>query len=147
MEISHRIYSLDVFRGLTIAAMILVNNAGSYDHVYPQLLHAAWHGWTVTDWIFPFFLFIMGISLVFSFQNRQKKGQSRRQLIWHILRRSAILFALGLFINGFPFGLIPGSGFALETWRIPGILQRISLCYLFSGLIFLYNNWRSRWYW
>ncbi|HAE87825.1 TPA: DUF5009 domain-containing protein [Candidatus Marinimicrobia bacterium] len=147
MEISNRIYSLDVFRGLTIAAMILVNNAGSYDYVYPQLLHAEWHGWTVTDWIFPFFLFIMGISLVFSFQNRQKKGQTRRQLIWHIFRRSAILFALGLFINGFPFGLIPGSGFSLETWRIPGVLQRISLCYLFSGLIFLYSGWQHRWYW
>ena len=147
VKIQQRVYSLDVFRGATIAAMILVNNAGSYDHVYPQLLHAAWHGWTVTDWIFPFFLFIMGISLVFSFQNRQKKGQSRRQLIWHILRRSAILFALGLFINAFPFGLIPGSGFALETWRIPGVLQRISLCYLFSGLVFLYSNWRHRWYW
>lgn len=147
MEMSHRIYSLDVFRGATIMAMILVNNAGSYDNAYPPLLHAAWHGWTFTDWIFPFFLFIMGISLVFSYENRRSKGQTQHQLIMHTLKRSALLFALGLFINGFPFGLIPGSEFSLGIWRIPGVLQRISLCYLSAGLIFLYSSLRYRWFW
>jgi len=147
MDISKRIYSLDVFRGATIAAMILVNNAGSYDHTYPQLLHAEWHGWTFTDWIFPFFLFMVGVSMVFSFQSRLKRNQTREQLLLHSLRRSAILVAIGLFINGFPFGLIPGSEFSFATWRIPGILQRIGLCYLFTSLVFLYAKPRTQWLW
>lgn len=147
MEISKRIYSLDVFRGATIAAMILVNNAGSYDHVYAQLLHADWHGWTFTDWIFPFFLFMVGVSMVFSFQSRLGHGHTRKQLLQHALRRTVILFVIGLFINGFPFGLIPGSQFLFSTWRIPGILQRIGVCYFFSSLIFLYTKPHRRWFW
>lgn len=137
---SKRLVSLDVFRGATIAAMILVNNPGSHEHVYAQLQHAAWHGWTFTDWIFPFFLFMVGISMVLSFQNRLRQETSRRQLLKHVLHRSAILFAIGLFINGFPFGLIPGHEFSFSTWRIMGILQRIGLAYLFAGLIFLYTG-------
>jgi len=137
---SKRLVSLDVFRGATIAAMILVNNPGSHEHVYAQLMHAAWHGWTVTDWIFPFFLFMVGISMVLSFQKRLQHGASRRQLLKHVLRRSAILFMIGLFINGFPFGLVPGHQFSFSSWRIMGILQRIGLAYLFASLIYLYNT-------
>lgn len=137
---SKRLLSLDVFRGATIAAMILVNNPGSPEHVYAQLQHAEWHGWTVTDWIFPFFLFMVGISMVLSFQKRLRQGASKRQLLIHVVRRSTILFAIGLFINGFPFGLVPGHEFSFSTWRIMGILQRIGLAYLFAGLIYLYSR-------
>lgn len=142
MDVSQRFVSLDVFRGATIAAMILVNNPGSWDHVYSQLRHAEWHGWTFTDWIFPFFLFIMGVAMTFSFPRRIQQGQSRGRLLLHALRRSIILFLLGLFINGFPFGLITGHEFSLTSWRIPGVLQRIAMCYLAASLIFLYSNTR-----
>jgi len=147
METSNRFISLDVFRGATIAAMILVNNPGSWDYVYPQLRHAEWHGWTFTDWIFPFFLFIMGVAIAFSFPKRIQKGQSKGQLLFHALRRSLILFFLGLLINGFPFGLIPGHEFSLATWRIPGILQRIALCYLAVSFIFLFSDKRQMVIW
>mgnify|MGYP001156625921 FL=1 len=147
MEHSKRIYSLDVFRGATIAAMILVNNAGSYDYVYPQLLHAEWHGWTFTDWIFPFFLFMVGMSMVFSFESRLKHGDTRKQILKHSLKRSLILFGLGLFINGFPFGLIPGSQFSIATWRILGVLQRIGICYFFTSLIYLNIKPERQWLW
>ncbi|HPN75084.1 MAG TPA: heparan-alpha-glucosaminide N-acetyltransferase domain-containing protein, partial [Candidatus Marinimicrobia bacterium] len=147
MEHSKRIYSLDVFRGATIAAMILVNNAGSYDYVYPQLLHAEWHGWTFTDWIFPFFLFMVGMSMVFSFESRLKRGDTHQQILRHSLKRLLILFALGLFINGFPFGLIPGSQFSIATWRILGVLQRIGICYFFTSLIYLNVKPKGQWLW
>ena len=147
MDVSKRFVSLDVFRGATIAAMILVNNPGSWDHVYSQLRHAEWHGWTFTDWIFPFFLFIMGVAMAFSFPKRLQKGQSNSQLLMHALRRSLILFALGLFINGFPFGVIPGHEFSLNTWRIPGVLQRIAICYLVVSYLFLYSDNRRMVLW
>ncbi len=139
MDVSQRLVSLDVFRGATIAAMILVNNPGSWDHVYSQLRHAEWHGWTFTDWIFPFFLFIMGVAMTFSFHRRIQQGHSRSRLLIHALKRSVILFLLGLFINGFPFGLISGHEFSLASWRIPGVLQRIAACYLAVSFIFLYS--------
>jgi predicted acyltransferase len=125
-----RIVSLDVFRGLTIAGMILVNNPGSWSRVYWPLEHAPWHGWTPTDLIFPFFLFIVGVAMTFSFASRAERGVTRASLAGHVLRRSAIIFALGLFLNGFPY-------FRLATLRIPGVLQRIAVCYLFAGLIVL----------
>jgi predicted acyltransferase len=109
-----RLISLDVFRGLTMAAMVIVNNPGTWDHVYWPLLHAEWHGWTPTDLIFPFFLFIVGISITLS----------RRSESWgRIIRRAAIIFALGLFLTGYPH-------FDVSSWRIPGVLQRIAVCYL-----------------
>src|ERR1700674_5872855 len=97
-----RVVSLDVFRGLTIAAMILVNDPGSWEHIYPPLEHAQWNGWTPTDLIFPFFVFIAGISITLSFASRAARGMTRTALAWHILRRSALIFAIGLFLNGFP---------------------------------------------
>jgi predicted acyltransferase len=128
--------SLDVFRGATIAAMILVNDPGSWSHIYPPLEHAEWNGWTPTDLIFPFFLFIVGVSLTLSFASRLARGVSRRALVMHVLRRSAVIFALGLFLNGFP-------NFDLATLRIMGVLQRIAICYLVAGLLYLFTFQRQ----
>jgi predicted acyltransferase len=125
-----RMVSLDVFRGATIAAMILVNDPGSWSHIYPPLEHAEWNGWTPTDLIFPFFLFIVGVSLTLSFASRIARGITRQALVIHVLRRSALIFAIGLFLNGFP-------GFDLSSIRIMGVLQRIALCYLVAGLLYL----------
>jgi predicted acyltransferase len=125
-----RMVSLDVFRGATIAAMILVNDPGSWSHIYPPLEHAEWNGWTPTDLIFPFFLFIVGVSLTLSFASRIARGLARRALVIHVFRRSALIFAIGLFLNGFP-------GFDLGSIRIMGVLQRIALCYLVAGLLYL----------
>ena len=125
-----RIVSLDVFRGITIAAMILVNNPGSWSHVYAPLEHAEWNGWTPTDLIFPFFLFIAGVSMVLSFASRAARGITRGSLATHIARRSVLIFAIGLFLNGFPY-------FDFHTIRIMGVLQRIALSYLAAGLLYL----------
>ena len=111
--------------------MILVNDPGSWSHIYPPLEHAQWNGWTPTDLIFPFFLFIAGISMTLSFAARLQRGQSPRQLSWHVLRRSTLIFAIGLFLNGFP-------DFDLHTIRIPGVLQRIAVCYLIAGCLYLW---------
>ena len=124
--------SLDVFRGATIAAMILVNDPGSWGHIYPPLEHAEWNGWTPTDLIFPFFLFIVGVSLILSFAARIARGISRRKLALHIVRRSALIFFIGLFLNGFP-------DFDFSSIRIMGVLQRIALCYLVAGLLYLFT--------
>jgi predicted acyltransferase len=122
--------SLDVFRGATIAAMILVNDPGSWSHIYPPLEHAEWNGWTPTDLIFPFFLFIVGVSMTLSFASRIAQGLSRGALAIHVVRRSALIFTIGLFLNGFPV-------FDFSTIRIMGVLQRIALCYLVAGLLYL----------
>lgn len=141
---SERLISLDAFRGFTIAGMILVNNPGSWEHIYPQLEHAQWNGWTFTDWIFPFFLWIVGVAMTFSFANRSSKGDSKEKLLLNVLRRSAIIFLLGLFLAGFPFGLLWQHNFSFSTIRIPGVLQRIAICYLVSSLIYLYTTSRGR---
>lgn len=132
-----RLASLDVFRGLTIAGMILVNNPGTWSAIYPPLQHAEWHGWTPTDLIFPFFIFIVGVAMTFSFANRKARGDTDAQLMVQVFRRSLIIFGLGLFLNGLPF-------FNLSTIRIPGVLQRIAVCYFFSGLIFLKTRLRGQ---
>ena len=122
--------SLDVFRGITIAAMILVNDPGSWNHVYPPLEHAEWNGWTPTDLIFPFFLFIVGVSMTLSFASRIARGLTRGSLAIHVVRRGVLIFAIGVFLNGLPF-------FDFPTIRIMGVLQRIALCYLAAGLLYL----------
>lgn len=132
-----RLASLDVFRGATIAAMILVNNPGSGADSYAPLRHAEWHGWTPTDLIFPFFLWIAGVAMTLSFAARVERGQSRQALMLHTLRRAAIIFALGLLLNGFP-------NYDLATLRIPGVLQRIAVCYAAAGLIYLYTTMRGQ---
>jgi predicted acyltransferase len=125
-----RMVSLDVFRGITIAGMILVNNPGSWAHVYGPLRHAEWHGWTPTDLIFPFFLFIVGVAITLSLEGRIGRGEDQLKIVLKILRRTIILFALGLFLNAFP-------DFEMSTLRIPGVLQRIAICYFFASLIFM----------
>jgi predicted acyltransferase len=123
-----RLGSLDVFRGLTIAGMILVNNPGSWSAVYPPLRHAEWHGWTPTDLVFPFFLLIVGVAIPFSLGKRRESGSGWFGLVMKIVRRSLVIFAIGLALNGFP-------KYDWETIRIPGVLQRIAICYLVASLI------------
>lgn len=120
---SSRLISLDAFRGITIAMMILVNNPGTWSAVYPQLRHATWNGWTITDFIFPFFLFIVGVSIVFAFSKRLESGRPKRVLYLKILRRTLILFGLGLFLNG--FSCIPQTIF--RVWGGLFILSLIIL--------------------
>ena len=127
-----RLVSLDVFRGATIAGMFVVNTPGSWEHVYPPLLHAEWNGWTYTDTIFPFFLFIVGVSMAFSFSRRLSEGADRGKLALHTLRRGAIIFGLGLGLNTLSFFL-----FHRAQVRIPGVLQRIGVCFFFAALIYL----------
>jgi predicted acyltransferase len=134
---STRLTSLDLFRGATIAAMILVNNPGN-DHAYWPLEHAEWNGWTPTDLIFPFFLFIVGVSLVFSFESRLRKGDSRTALVLHAFRRAVIIFAIGLALNCL-VDLLLSRGV-----RIPGVLQRIGICYFAASLLYLYARPRTR---
>jgi predicted acyltransferase len=125
-----RVVSLDVFRGITIAAMILVNDPGTWGSIYSPLEHADWNGWTPTDLIFPFFLFIAGVSMTLSFASRTVSGATHGGLAWHVVRRAAVIFAIGLFLNGFP-------QFDFHTIRIMGVLQRIAVCYLAAGLLYL----------
>ncbi|HEX8115747.1 MAG TPA: DUF5009 domain-containing protein [Pyrinomonadaceae bacterium] len=134
-----RLRSLDVFRGMTVAGMILVNNPGSWGAIYSPLEHAEWHGWTPTDLVFPFFLFIVGVSITLALSRRAESAGSKRDLYWKILRRSLIIFGLGLFLAGFP-------SFDLSTIRIPGVLARIAVCYLCTAVIFLNTDWRKQAY-
>src|SRR5665213_556077 len=120
-EPAKRLLSLDVFRGITIAGMILVNSPGNQTAYWP-LDHAEWNGLTPTDLVFPFFMFIVGMSLVFSLRRRREKTRSEANLFKTILRRTLILFGFGLLLNGFPY-------YHLSTIRIPGVLQRIALGY------------------
>lgn len=121
-----RLVSLDAFRGLTMAAMVLVNNPGTWRAIYAPLQHAAWHGLTPTDVIFPFFLFIVGVAIPLS---RPTPGR--------VLRRAAIIFALGIVLHGLPY-------FDWATLRIPGVLQRIAVCYLVAAVLFLRTTWRTQ---
>jgi predicted acyltransferase len=135
MEPQKRLLSLDLFRGMTIVAMILVNNPGTWQHVYPMLRHAQWNGLTFTDWIFPFFLFIVGISISLSMSKRLEAGDSQGHILLKIFRRSLILFLLGVFLYLFP-------DFKFATMRIPGVLQRIAVVYLICAIVFLKTSWR-----
>ncbi|HKO44767.1 MAG TPA: DUF5009 domain-containing protein [Pyrinomonadaceae bacterium] len=134
---TERLISLDVFRGITIAGMVLVNNPGSWSTIYWPLAHAEWHGWTPTDLVFPFFLFIVGVAIPIALGKRVDTGGSKRDLYWKIVRRTLIIFALGIFLAGFPY-------FPLSTIRIPGVLQRIAVCYLFASIIFLNTKVRTQ---
>ena len=134
-----RLTSLDVFRGITIAGMILANNGGGSS--YAPFHHAAWDGWTPTDMIFPSFLFIVGVSITFALSKRLDDAADRGALIFKILRRSFIIFALGIFLTGFP-NYTDGGMWA--RIRIPGVLQRIALCYLATSLLFLVTRVRGQ---
>lgn len=195
-----RLASLDVFRGITIAGMILVNNPGRGGEasIYGPLRHAPWHGWTPTDLVFPSFLFIVGVALTFSFDKRLASGFSRFRLFEQVVRRTIILICLGLILQSFPrwrlmapyIGMVAGLGFlfadepplgwpgggmarlrkvvgwmlaigavvyfaldfnhfqtSLPLLRVPGVLQRIGLCYFFASVIVLYSGVRGRVIW
>src|SRR5579863_7725668 len=133
-----RLLSLDLFRGITIAAMILVNDAGDGPSAYWPLHHADWNGWTPTDLVFPFFLFIVGVAMAFSFRARLDRGESRAQLLRHVLWRGLMLFALGVFLNGFP------NHYQFATLRIYGVLQRIAICYVITAALELWTGWRAQ---
>ncbi len=135
-----RLISLDAFRGFTIASMVLVNNPGDWGHIYSQLGHAEWNGWTFTDWIFPFFLFICGVSMTFSLGRRAEAGDDKRALLLQLFKRAAIIFLIGLLLNFIP-------AFNLETLRIPGVLQRIALCTMLAAPIVVYFGWKQQCTW
>lgn len=152
---SERLLSLDVFRGMTVAGMLLVNNPGSWSAIYPPLQHASWHGWTPTDLIFPFFLFIVGITTELSLRARRARGDDDRAILRQILKRGALIFLFGFLLSGFPFFTWPpaleGASMGervvhrLEHWRVMGVLQRIGLAYLIGGLLTWRTTVRQQW--
>ena len=146
---SKRLTSIDVFRGMAIAGMILVNNPGSWEHVYAPLLHAEWHGFTPTDFVFPAFLFIAGTSMAFSLAKYLKEGNPPQQVYWRLLKRCLILFALGLFLNASSVvmnSLFKGAPLSeLANLRIMGVLQRISLAYFFAAIGVLNLKKKALW--
>ena len=139
-SIPPRLLSLDVFRGFTIAAMVLVNNPGDWAHIYAPLDHAEWNGWTFTDWIFPFFLFICGVSLTFSTTRALAADTPKRAVMLQLWRRAAIIIFIGLTLNFIP-------AFSFETLRYPGVLQRIGLCIFIAAPIVLCCNLRGQVLW
>ncbi|MBG6236771.1 putative acyltransferase [Pedobacter sp. CAN_A7] len=134
-----RLLSLDFFRGATVAAMILVNNAGDWGNIYAPLRHAAWNGCTPTDLIFPFFLFIVGVSIAYAMGSKKTDPSLHRQLLSKAFKRALILFGLGLFLSLYP-KIFTAPIEALQTVRIPGVLQRIALVFFISAVIFLKNT-------
>jgi predicted acyltransferase len=142
-----RLLSLDVFRGLTIAGMLLVNDPGTWSTIYPPLEHAAWNGWTPTDLVFPFFLFIVGVTTHLSLTSRRARGDDEAAIRRQIIRRGLLIFLFGFLINGFPFftwGQVDGIADPtflqrvvdrLYHWRIMGVLQRIGLAYIVAALL------------
>ena len=156
MPVRERLLSLDVFRGLTVAAMLLVNDPGSWASIYPPLEHATWNGWTPTDLIFPFFLFIVGITTHLSLSARRARGDDERAIRAQIIRRGALILLFGLLINGFPYftwGDVAGVADPslaqrmvdrLLHWRILGVLQRIGIAYTIAALLTLHTTVRQQ---
>lgn len=132
-----RLLSLDVFRGATIAAMILVNNPGDWSHIYPPLEHSKWNGCTPTDLIFPFFLFMVGVSIIFAMQSKKAEGGGHGKLIFRAFRRMVLLIVISLLIQLFYHP-------DLATLRYPGVLQRIAIVYFICTLLYLKVTFRNR---
>jgi predicted acyltransferase len=152
--LKQRFFSLDIFRGATVCLMILVNNPGSWQHIYPPLEHASWHGLTPTDIVFPFFLFAVGNALSFVMPRLQSGGE---WAFWKkILKRSLLIFLIGLFLQWWPFVKWSGDHLVFRNWvdpndpesgiRILGVLQRIALCYFFASVIIYYFKTRGAFY-
>jgi predicted acyltransferase len=151
-----RLLALDVFRGMTVAGMLLVNNPGTWSAIYPPLEHAKWHGWTPTDLIFPFFLFIVGITTELSLGARRARGDSERDIVRQIARRGALIFLFGLALSAFPFFTwtamdgTPDPSFLdrvvhrVQHLRIMGVLQRIGLAYFVAALLTLRTTVRQQ---
>ncbi|HZV65442.1 MAG TPA: heparan-alpha-glucosaminide N-acetyltransferase domain-containing protein [Telluria sp.] len=135
-----RLASLDAFRGFSIAAMVLVNNPGDWSNLYGQLEHAHWNGWTFTDWIFPFFLFIGGVSMALSLGRLAEAGADKPALLRKLAKRALLIFLVGFLLN-----LIPNFNWAAV--RIPGVLQRIALCTLLAAPIVVVCSWRQQLAW
>ncbi|NCT48644.1 MAG: DUF5009 domain-containing protein [Paraglaciecola sp.] len=133
--------SLDIFRGLTLAAMLLVNNPGSWSHVSAPLLHARWHGFTPTDLIFPFFMFIVGAAMFYSMASFAHKGVGHsHEVPWFkIAKRTTLLFLIGFLLHVIPFN------HSADSWRIMGVLQRIALCYGLAAILICWLSLRQLW--
>lgn len=156
MSVRERLVALDVFRGMTVAGMLLVNNPGSWGAIYPPLAHAAWHGWTPTDLIFPFFLFIVGITTHLSLSARAARGDETGTLVRQVVRRGALIFLCGLLLTWFPgwtyspIAELADASFVdrvthkLANLRYLGVLQRIGLAYTAAGLLTLRFAWRGQ---
>lgn len=132
-----RLVSLDVFRGLTVMLMTIVNNPGDWGHIYPPLEHAEWNGCTPTDLVFPFFLFIVGVSLAYALAGAKRSGAPVGPVLARVARRAAILFGLGVLTSLYPH-------FDFATVRIMGVLQRIALVYFGTSCIYLLTGWRTQ---
>ena len=142
---AERLLSLDAFRGITIAGMVIVNDPGTWDAIYAPLKHAEWNGWTPTDLIFPFFLFIVGVSISLSLGKRLSSEKADRSVYLKIIRRAALLFAIGVLLNALPlYDFAKHEWIDLSTLRIMGVLQRIAICYFFSSFIFILTDWRQQ---
>ena len=136
---SVRLICLDIFRGLAVSGMIVVDNPGSDEKVYWPIAHAEWNGWTPADFIFPAFLFLVGVSVVFSFAKRRERGDSRRRILLHVFIRSLLLIAIGLLVNASPF-----IGVDFHALRFEGVTQRIALCYFAAAILELWSNRRGQ---
>ena len=153
-DLNQRFYSLDVFRGATVCLMILVNNPGSWAHIYPPLDHAPWHGLTPTDLVFPFFLFAVGNALSFVMPRLQAGGDA---VFWKkVITRSLLIYLIGLFLTWWPFVAWKGDHLAFRHWvdpdnpqngiRLLGVLARIAICYFFGSVIIYYLKPRGAFY-
>jgi predicted acyltransferase len=134
-----RLVSLDAFRGLTMLFMVLVNDGGG-PVSYPPLEHSAWNGWTLTDTVFPSFLWIAGVAITLALGRRLAAGEARGQLLKIVFRRAVIIYVLGLLVYAFPH-------FSLSHQRLLGVLQRIAICYLAASIIYLYCGVRAQIIW
>jgi predicted acyltransferase len=138
---NQRYYSLDVFRGATVALMILVNNPGSWGHIFPPLKHAEWHGCTPTDLVFPFFLFAVGNAMAFVMPKFEQAGPAA---FWKkVIKRTVLIFGIGLFLNWSPFIAWKAEDLVAKPWenvRLLGVLQRIALCYFLASIIVFYGK-------
>jgi predicted acyltransferase len=128
-----RLLALDVFRGLTVAGMLLVNQPGDWSAIYPPLAHAPWHGWTPTDLIFPFFLFIVGVTTHLSVEARRRRGEDERAIALQIAKRAALIVLCGLLLASFPWWPLE----RITGMRFPGVLQRIGVAYFFGAMLTL----------
>ena len=137
--LSQRLTSVDIYRGVAVVGMILVDNPGSDDLAYWPIKHAQWNGWTPADFIFPSFMFLVGVSMVYSFAARLRRGESRPQILYHAFKRSLLLIAIGLVVN-----VSPIIGVDLHTWRIYGVPQRIAICYFAAAILVLWSNRRGQ---